>query len=60
MPWKNIISFVLAICTFVCLFSIGAAVAEHSTVGVIAAIIGVIVFMGAGFSLKRKFKTTQG
>ncbi|HEX6923618.1 MAG TPA: DUF5325 family protein [Bacillales bacterium] len=60
MPWKNIISFILAILTFICLFSIGGAIASHSAIGAILAVLGVIVFMGAGFTLKRKFKSTQG
>ncbi|HEU5139892.1 MAG TPA: DUF5325 family protein [Bacillales bacterium] len=60
MPWKNIISFVLAFLAFGCLFTIGAAIAAHSTLGVILAILGVIVFMGTGFTVKRKFKETQG
>lgn len=54
MPLKNVIFFVLSMLIFVCLFTIGVAVAERSiTVGVLA-ILGVIVFMGIGFTLKRK------
>lgn len=60
MPWKNFISFVLAMLTFFCLLSIGGAVAEHSTTGAILAIIGAIVFMCAGFTFKRKWNATQG
>lgn len=60
MPWKNFISFILAMLTFLCLFSIGGAIAEHSTTGAVLAIVGAIVFMGTGFTLKRKFKATQG
>ncbi|HEX7066222.1 MAG TPA: DUF5325 family protein [Bacillales bacterium] len=60
MRWRNIISFVLAILAFGCLFTIGAAIAAHSTLGVVLAILGVIVFMGTGFTLKRKFNETRG
>ncbi|HET7580971.1 MAG TPA: DUF5325 family protein [Bacillales bacterium] len=59
MPWKNFISFVLAMLTFGCLFSIGGAIAEHSTIGAILSVLGVIVFMVAGFTFKRKFRPTE-
>ena len=58
MPWKNFIFLILSILSFACLFMIGGAIAEHSTAGVILAIIGFIVFMAAGFTLKRKFNET--
>lgn len=54
MPWKNIMNLLLAIFTFACIVSIGIALAEKSVVGVMLAIIGIVVFMGTGFTLKRK------
>lgn len=59
LPWKNAINLVLAVLTFACIFAIGAALAEQSVLGVILAIIGVIVFMTVGFTLKRKFTESK-
>ncbi|HET7629539.1 MAG TPA: DUF5325 family protein [Bacillales bacterium] len=60
MGWRNVAFLVLSILTFACLFAIGAAVAEHSTVGVVLSIIGAVACMAAGFTLKRRLNASKG
>lgn len=55
VPWKIMMNLLLAVLTFACIVSIGIALAEQSWVGVMLAVIGIVVFMGVGFTLKRKF-----
>jgi hypothetical protein len=48
------IFFLLALLTVASLVMIGYAIVVGSVLGSILSILGVIVFMGAGFTLKRK------
>jgi hypothetical protein len=51
------IFFLLAVLTVASLCMIGYAIVVGSVLGSILSILGVIVFMGAGFTLKRKTQT---
>jgi hypothetical protein len=50
----NFIFFLLAFLTVGSLVAIGFTVAAGSPLGIILSIIGVFIFMSAGFTLKRK------
>lgn len=55
----NIIFFLLATLTVFCLVMIGYGIVIHSILGIILSILGVLVFMGAGFTLKRKVQAPK-
>lgn len=48
------ITLALAIAAGACIVAIGVFIAEESAIGIIASIIGTILFMGAGFRYKKK------
>ena len=55
----NAIFFLLALLTVGSLVAIGYGIAVGSPLGIILSIIGVFVFMGLGFTLKRKKRAQQ-
>ncbi|WEG11716.1 DUF5325 family protein [Pullulanibacillus sp. KACC 23026] len=53
----NAVFFLLAVLTVGSLVMIGYAIVASSLLGVILSILGVLVFMGLGFTLKRRVQT---
>ncbi|MDQ0206490.1 YlaF family protein [Alkalicoccobacillus murimartini] len=56
MKKENILFLLLAAITVVCIMSIGIAVAERSIFIALLAIVGVILAMGLGFTLKKRVR----
>ncbi|WP_155995039.1 DUF5325 family protein [Tuberibacillus calidus] len=50
----NAVYFLLAFLTVASLVSIGFCVAAGTTLGIILSVLGVFIFMGLGFYIKRK------
>lgn len=59
MPWRNILNLILAILSFASIVGVGVGVADQSALEVVLAIVGIFVFMGAGFTLKRKYRESN-
>ncbi|MGC4375495.1 DUF5325 family protein [Fictibacillus sp. Mic-4] len=56
MKFTNVIFFLIAMLAALSIASIGVALAEKSWLIGILAVIGVIVFMGLGFTLKKRLR----
>lgn len=54
MNQYKLVTFMIAVAVAACFVGVGIAIAEKSTWGTIACLIGSIGLMGAGFSYKRK------
>lgn len=54
MKKENILFLLLSIITVICIMAIGVAIAEKSIFIAGIALIGIVVSMGLGFSLKKK------
>jgi len=55
----NALFFLLALLTVASLVAIGYGIAVASPLATFLSILGVFVFMGLGFTLKRKLKTSH-
>jgi hypothetical protein len=59
MTKQNVIFLFISVLTFACIAFIGIAIAEESILGILSSAIAVIVLMGTGFTLKKKFRESE-
>ncbi|TSB45295.1 YlaF family protein [Alkalicoccobacillus porphyridii] len=56
MKKENLLFLLLAFITVMCIMSVGIAIAERSIFIGLLAVVGVILAMGLGFSLKKRIR----